>query len=151
VINEASGKFATYQLGQGTVPTGGGEPPNQSNCNGTYKLNNPLGNFGDPSCNFTKDSLYAALQQQDPVNADYWFFTVVKCESSYDPTIWADPITVGTPDAEGAWGLFQMGRGKNGQYDHGDVAWQLQTSNAINYNNNLARKWRYWQCAKNRW
>lgn len=138
-------------FGGGTVPGGGGEAPNQDNCNGKYKLGNPLGNFGDPSCNFTEDALYTQLKQLDPANANYWFDVVIKCESSYSPNAWADPAIVGTPDAEGGWGLVQMGRGKNGQYDHGDVAWQSQTSNAINYNNSLARKWRYWACARDRW
>lgn len=133
------------------LPPGENQPPNQDTCNGKYKLNNPLGNYGDPSCNFTEDLLFEQLQQLDPANAKYWFDVVVKCESSYNPNAYADHSVVGTPDPVGGWGLFQMGRGKNGQYDHGDVIWQNQTSNAITYNNNLARKWRYWACARSRW
>lgn len=128
--------------------------PNQDNCGGKYDLKNPLGNFGDPACAYTKDDLYKLLKREDPVNADYWFNTVVKCESGYNPNAYGDHSAIGTPDAAGAWGLYQMGRGKNGKYDHGDVEWEEQTINAIQYNQVLIANrlgWRYWQCAKDRW
>ncbi len=128
--------------------------PNQDTCGGKYDLKNPLGNFGDPACAFTKDDLYRLLKKEDPVNADYWFDTVVKCESGYNPNAYGDHSAIGTPDIAGAWGLYQMGRGKNGKYDHGDVEWEEQTINAIQYNQALIANrlgWRYWQCAKGRW
>ncbi len=132
------------------TPGNGGNPA--SSCGGKYNLSYPFQhlNFGDPACNFTKSDLYTLLKQTDPANADYWFFTVIPCESGYDP----DAINPNSPDPSGAWGLYQMGRGKNGQYDHGDVIWQTQTSNAVNYNNNLIANgigWRYWACASSRW
>jgi uncharacterized repeat protein (TIGR01451 family) len=149
VMNQAT---VSYTESRPLVTAGEGNiPPTQENCNGKYPLNNPIGNFGDPTCKYTPDDLYSLLQQIDPINAKYWFDVVVKCESSYSPNAHADHAIVGTPDAGGAWGLFQMGRGKNGQYDHGDVVWNLQTTNAVNYNNNLATKWRYWACARSRW
>lgn len=156
ISNQATAGFLIVSnsglFGGGIVPGGENEPANQDTCGGTYTLSNPKGNFGDPSCNFDKDALYTLLQQNDPANADYWFNVVIKCESSYNPNAHADHATVGTPDAGGAWGLYQMGQGKNGQYDHGDVAWQLQSTNAVTYNNNLGNlKWRYWQCARDRW
>lgn len=117
-----------------------------------YVLDNPLGlNFGDPDCSFSKSKLYDELTTIDPTNADYWFYTVAPCESTYNPNAYNGAADV--PDPAGAWGLFQMGRGKNGVYDHGDVIWSLQTSNAVNYNNALsaADKWGYWWCARDRW
>ncbi len=142
---------ATITSSGGSINTGPNTPPNSDNCSGKYTLRNPLGNFGDPKCSFTQEDLYKLLKQTDPSEADYWFYTVVRCESGYNPNAYANSVVVGTPDAAGAWGLFQMGRGKNGQYDHGDVAWENQTSNAVNYNKKLAKPWTYWQCTKNRW
>jgi uncharacterized repeat protein (TIGR01451 family) len=170
VENTAEAKI-TGQLAQSSTPKpdsqtppdgGANQPPNQENCAGGklpdfpdgYKLGNPIGNFGDPSCNFSKDKLHQLLKQLDPTNADYWFLTVARCESNWVPNAYANHLAVGTPDSAGAWGLFQMGRGKNGELDHGDVPWQKQTTNAVGYNNNITKlglAWRYWQCAKNRW
>ncbi|HWY78940.1 MAG TPA: hypothetical protein VNW29_01140 [Candidatus Sulfotelmatobacter sp.] len=125
---------------------------NTSTCSGKYKLTNPRKmNFGDPSCNFTKNDLYTLLKQQDPANASRWFNTVVPCESGYNPNAYASPAT-GTPDKGGAWGLFQMGQGKNGKYDHGDVDWHLQSSNSVTYNKSVINgNWRYWACARAFW
>jgi uncharacterized repeat protein (TIGR01451 family) len=155
IVNQTSANIKLLgNSSSGNVNIPGNTPPTADNCNGTYPLKNPLGNFGDPKCDFNKDALYQILQQLDPTNATYWFTKVARCESNYSPNAYADPIAVGTPDPIGAWGLFQMGRGKNGEFDHGDVIWQLQTSNAVNYNNNISKiglAWRYWQCANDRW
>jgi hypothetical protein len=135
------------------VGTQVGAPPNTNTCGGKYSLNNPMGkNFGDPNCDFTKDAFYNLLKQYDPANADYWFTVVVPCESpGYDPNLYYRCGAAGcTPDPAGAWGLFQMGRGRNGEYDHGDVAWPQQTLNATTYRKN-AGKWNYWACARDRW
>lgn len=115
--------------------------PNDNTCNNHYNLNkNPLHkNFGDPNCEFVinpaaaKDKLLTLLKQKqlDPEHAELWS-QFPRIESSYNPNAWASPAT-GTPDSVGAWGLFQMGRGKNGQYDHGDVFWQNQTINAVSH------------------
>ena len=147
VVNQAEGTTTG-----GSVPEPGNIPPTQDNCSGTYRLGNPLGNFGDPACNFDKDNLYALLKQSDPVDADFWFLTVVRLESTYNPNAFNGSSTSG----QGAYGLFQMnpsGRG-NGQYDRGDVEWQLQTTNAVNYNKliaGLGLKWCYWEAAHERW
>ncbi|MBI2007395.1 MAG: hypothetical protein HYS83_01715 [Candidatus Blackburnbacteria bacterium] len=142
-VNEATVKYTLDR------PSGGNFQATQDNCNGTYQLTNPLGNFGDPSCIFKKDDLYTLLKQQDSTNADYWFYQVVRCESGYNPNSWRDPnITPKTPDPAGAWGLYQMGRGRNGQYDHGDVPWQQQTTNAVNYSKGIISIGAYWACAR---
>ncbi|KKQ66901.1 MAG: hypothetical protein US86_C0002G0018 [Candidatus Daviesbacteria bacterium GW2011_GWA2_38_24] len=128
------------------------DAPSTNDCSSKYTteiLKNPLNiNYGDPVCSFTKDDLYKLLKQQDPQNADFWFVKVIPCESTYSPNAY----NPGAVDTTGAWGLFQMGRGKNGVYDHGDVVWQQQISNAITYNNNvlapIGRKWQYWHCAR---
>lgn len=150
VVNSADAKI-TSTSGAGTIPTTGNVPANNDTCSGRYKLNNPLGqNYGDPQCNFTKDDLYTLIEQNDPTNAYFWFNVIIPCESSYNP----NDFFSGSPDPQGAWGLYQMGRGRNGQYDHGDVVWTLQTTNAINYNNFLATKgrtWGYWACAQDKY
>ncbi len=129
-------------------------PPNSNTC-GKYSLNNPMGkNFGDPNCNFNKDKLYSWLKTQDGANADYWFYTVIPCEApGYNPNTYYRCGAVGcTPDPAGAWGLFQMGRGRNGPYDHGDVNWPAQVINATTYRRNLGwYGWTYWACARSRW
>lgn len=107
-----------------------------------------LGKFGDPTCTFTKDQLYSLLRSLDPSNANTWYYKVVPCESSYDSTE-HNPQAV---DPAGAWGLFQMGRGLNGQYDHGDVLpWQDQITNATAYNRLIGSpgvSGAYWWCAR---
>lgn len=154
-----------------------GNPGSSSGCNG-QTLSNPLGNFGDPNCTFTKDKLMTLLRQLDPVNANFWFNTVVQCESWYNPNAY-NPVS----ENASAWGLFQMGpsyltdaqgnlvldknnkaipnpgqppnaRGLNGIYDRGDVPWEIQISKAVSYNNYLrsnGREWQYWSCARSRW
>ena len=108
---------------------------------------NPLKkNFGDPNCDFTKDELFKLLKQIDPGNANKWFNTIVPCESTYNPNTYA-PFS-NSPDPAGTWGLYQMGRGRNGQYDHGDVEWKIQTSNAVNYNKKIGGTFAYWGCNK---
>lgn len=155
-------KYKEYPLASLTPPTIT-QPPGSSGkdlrssystCNGKYDLNNPIAhpNFGDPICNFTKNDLYKRLLTIDPANASFWFSTVIPCESSYNPNAIQPPgVAV---DPAGAWGLYQMGRGKNGQYDHGDVPWQIQTDTAVQYNNILFSHgvgWHYWLCASTRW
>ncbi len=129
-----------------TVTTQVGNPAATSgNCNGRYSLGNPIGNFGDPNCNFSKDGLFQILQQIDPGNANFWYYSVVPCESSYNPNAY-NPYA---KDPAGAFGLFQMGRGRNGQYDHGDVEWHSQPGNAVSYKNIvLGGSFAYWACAQ---
>ena len=122
-------------------------PPTKDNCGGKYNLNNPIGNFGDPVCDFDKQKMGAQLQQEDAANAQRWD-SIIECESTYNPNAHASHESIGTPDAAGAWGLSQMGRGKNGQFDHGDVNWSLQISNMINYNKQIGGSFKYWACAR---
>lgn len=133
-------------------PAPSGDPT--STCGGKYDLNYPIPhtNFGDPVCDFTKNGLFTLLQQLDPANASFWFNTVVTCESGYNPNAIQNPAIA--VDPAGAWGLFQMGRGRNGQFDHGDVPWREQARNAVTYNNNLFNLhlgWHYWACGRSRW
>ena len=150
----------------GSLTGGGGAgyaAPTADNCGGKYKLTTPLGkNFGDPDCKFNKDELYTYLQNADKTmgtsNADVWFNKVIPCESGYNPNAYAGPQT-GTPDARGAWGLFQMGsasppgspppaEGKNGPNDRGDVNWQTQADNANTYGKKIGSLGKYWACAR---
>jgi len=130
--------------------------PNDSTCNGKYKLTNALKrNFGDPQCNFDKDKLYKILKAQDPKNAELWFNKIIPCESGYNPNAYNGNAV----DARGAWGMYQMGSstppgqdpskpGKNGKYDRGDTVWTIQTSNAVNYGKNISSLKAYWACAR---
>lgn len=122
----------------------------------TIAKNPDKANFGDPKCDFSNNDLYKMLKQQDPENADFWYTKVVPCESNYNPNEYYRCDSNGnncTPDPAGAWGLFQMGRGKNGPFDRGDVIWQDQISNAINYNKTKLQPsgrslGSYWACAQ---
>lgn len=143
-------------------------PPNDNACDGKYTSNmskNPIKkNFGDPTCNFNKDDLLNLFRQEDPANADFWFNTITKCESGYNPNAYAGPET-GTPDPQGAWGLEQMGsstpgppgqappaEGRGGPNDRGDVPWVLQVKNATSKGKQLGGTQesleRYWACAR---
>ncbi len=150
------------------IHSGGDTPANSETCEGYYDLNNPYhkdgtgANFGDPSCSLLtnrrpsdKDKLYTLLKDLDPQHADEWFFNIIPCEApGYNPNTYASHESIGTPDPVGAWGLYQMGRGRNGEFDHGDVDWRKQTTNAINYNKYLVtigRQWEYWACADHLW
>jgi hypothetical protein len=131
-------------IASGSGP-GAGSPPTNNSCGGKYNIaSTPIGaNFGDPECNFTKDDLYKLLEQLDPQNANKWYFKIVPCESGYNPNAYNGTAV----DPAGAYGLYQMGAGKNGQYDHGDVDWATQTSNAVTYNKDLiGGTFAYWGC-----
>lgn len=142
--------------------------PSSNTCTDKYNFSswpnkNPVGNFGDPLCNFSKDNLYTQLLANRDGNkvvtnrsaglnglkyADVWFHLIIPYEatSSYTPNafsgITAEQCRL---DCGGAWGLFQMGSstppgqeptapGKNGIYDRGDVNWQVQIGKANDYN-----------------
>lgn len=158
LVNQAQGEV----IGAGTQPNApsGGAPiadgyvpyaPSSNNCSGKYDFSkypeqNPLGNYGDPQCNFSKDSLYKLLQSKEsnPEFVHIWFDVIIPEESGYSPQAWAPPVGQQLQlDSGGAWGLYQMGSsnppgqsppspGQNGVYDRGDVNWELQTSNAYN-------------------
>lgn len=176
LVNRAEGTVTPY------VPrpdTGGGPPaegfvpaaPHTTDCSGKYNFSkwpdqNPLGNFGDPQCNFSKDNLYKHLQtkESNPEFVNIWFNMVVPVESGYSPDAFAPPVGVQCSlDCAGAWGLYQMGSssppgqappapGKNGPLDRGDVNWEVQTTMAINYNRELLKcNFRYWQSAMKVW
>jgi uncharacterized repeat protein (TIGR01451 family) len=147
VINYASvsltgGSLATN--GGGT--TGGTVAPNHDTCGGKYQLTSTLGNFGDPQCNFNPQALGTELNQLDNLHKYTWD-CIARYETGggtgYDP----NGYNPGSTSGKGAYGLFQMnphGQG-NGQYDVGDINWQVQTSNAINYNNKVSGgNFTYW-------
>jgi len=112
-------------------------PPNHNTCNGYYSLNNPVGNFGDPNCEFAnnpakaKSNLYALLRQLDPSYVTIWYMKLIPAESGYNPNAYLGASTSGA----GAYGLVQMNPAGHGQYDRGSVYWELQIANGINYNN----------------
>ena len=121
--------------------TGGNVPANKDTCGGKYTLTNPLGNFGDPQCNFTRQALDTQLNQADPGNAMTWD-CIAYYESTDDPNAYNGNSTSG----KGAYGLFQMnppGKGNN-QFDNGGVNYPVQTSNAINYNRGIGDGFLYW-------
>ncbi len=170
VVNQTVGTVTATGPAPGTGPVSGYIPPAPANsCNGKYTslvLQNYLlpKNYGDPVCDYSKNAQYKYLQQVDPTYADLWFYTITPGESSYNPNDWAPPVgQQATLDAAGAWGLYQMGSssppgspppapGKNGQFDRGDVNWQIQTNNAINYNRTrLHCNFRYWATARAYW
>ena len=153
--------------GSTPINSGGETPANAENCDGYYSLDNVYNvdgtgaNFGDPACTMLterrpsdKDKLYAMLQELDPQYAIDWFTQIIPCESNFNPNVFASQESIGTPDPAGAWGLYQMGRGRVNEFDHGDVAWEKQTTNAINYNRILLNQgddFMYWACAEYRW
>ncbi len=114
IVQEAQGiKSLCSDFG---APIPGTNPTTQDNCGGKYELKNPLGNFGDSSCNFSFEGLSGAIQKQDPSNLSNWL-SIIALESYTGPNAY----NAAAIDPQGAWGLVQMGRGRNGQYDHGDV------------------------------
>ncbi len=163
------------EVGGSASPISSGEetPANAETCDGyytgDYALNNPYydddtgANFGDPACTLLaarrpsdKSKLYTLLKELDPQYADEWFNNIIPCESGFNPNAYASQESIGTPDPAGAWGLYQMGRGRANEFDHGDVDWRKQTSNAINYNKLLfepgnAGPFEYWACADHLW
>lgn len=166
IANTAVGTVIGAQRPDDRTP---GELPNTTDCGGFYTLNNKINkNFGDPSCTLKgdKDKIFQELESQLGGSSDRmkWFAVIIPCESGYNANAFADHEAVGTPDQGGAWGLFQMGScidapgtacdGKNGPYDKGDVPWQTQIRNAVEYNRILERnrrKWTYWACARQYW
>lgn len=166
VINKATATVMGVGTGGDTPATPGTNgyvAPNANTCNGKYSAGvinkSPLKkNFGDPSCDFSKDKLFALLKAKDAANATRWYNKIIPCESGYSPNAYAGPQT-GTPDAAGAWGLFQMGSskppgsappaaGKNGVNDRGDVPWSIQVENATTYGKKIKSLGAYWACAR---
>ncbi|HEV2340099.1 MAG TPA: hypothetical protein VGT05_05110 [Patescibacteria group bacterium] len=131
-------------------------------------------NFGDPVCNFPPQQpvplknldAYASfirqeISQYDPLtcigidaiqcasvdHAKFFFNTIAAQETSgYDPNAYNPNSPAG-----GAYGLFQMSKQGSNANDNGYTNWQLQTKNAILYNDDLERSghtWCYWQTAR---
>lgn len=132
------------QGSQPPIDTPGNFPPTDDNCDGTYALDNPLGNFGDPNCDFGIDPFFDEVDRLDPANAETWTCLALY-ESGFNPNAYNPNASAGQ-----AFGLFQMGHAAYPQYgldyqiadpgtefDRGDVEWKVQIANAINYNNQL--------------
>ena len=125
-------------------------PASNNNCQGKYTISS-LKNFGDPQCNFTKPKLAELIKSADPQHLHEWYDIIIKNESTYNPNAFNGNSTSG----QGAFGLYQMnprGRG-NGKFDAGDVNWEMQTENAIQYNKTVLIPmgcifW-YWSTARN--
>jgi hypothetical protein len=147
--------------------------PTKTNCPGSPPLNNlcstafngPNANFGNPTCDFSKERLTQLLKQLDPDFFDKWL-DIIACESSFNPNNHRKSCEQGgpspcTPDPQGAWGLFQMGSceggqmcnpdetcpGRNGIFDRGDLCWRRQVFNAVNYRR-IKNSFAYWGCAQ---
>jgi hypothetical protein len=133
-------------------------PPNSNTCSGMYahymSIEPSHKNYGDPNCQlvkkdsngtpiFDKDAILKQLQQIKASEATAWFICVVPNESGYNANAYLRASTSGN----GAYGLVQMnptGKG-NGQYDNGEVNWQNQLSNGINYNDKVIHhNFSYW-------
>ncbi|KKR58142.1 hypothetical protein A2409_00565 [Candidatus Curtissbacteria bacterium RIFOXYC1_FULL_41_36] len=145
--------------GQGGGPEPPNVPPNSNDCSdspvGPYELTNPLGNFGDPNCDFSISELADLLDQYDPANALKWI-AIIGMESGYNPNSYNPGSTAGQ-----AFGLVQMGHAAypeygldyqiadpGTEYDRGDVEWHLQVYNAIHYNNEIiSGSFCYWEAA----
>ncbi|HVF69112.1 MAG TPA: hypothetical protein VNA13_00960, partial [Xanthomonadales bacterium] len=179
VVNQAEGTVTPYVA---PIGGGGGGPiadgyvpaaPYSNNCNGKWDFSqwpdqNPLGNYGDPQCNFSQDNLRKLIEATEPNPEfwDIWYYMIVPQESvNYRPNAHApgsDPVQCSL-DCGGAWGLYQMGsstppgqpppaKGKNGEFDRGDVNWEIQTKMAIRYNIDvIGCSFRYWQSAISKW
>ncbi|HUQ85568.1 MAG TPA: hypothetical protein VM077_04545 [Candidatus Limnocylindrales bacterium] len=177
IFNQAEGTVTPYAAptngggGGGPISDGYVPPAPNDDCGGKYNFSkypeqNPLGNYGDPKCNFSKDNLYKHLQSKEP-NPEFvniWFDMIVPVESGFSPNAFAPPVGVQCSlDCAGAWGLYQMGSskpsgqpptepGKNGIYDRGDLNWEIQTTKAIDYNMKLLGcNFRYWASARSVW
>jgi hypothetical protein len=126
---------------------GSGSTASANNCGGKYALDNPIGNFGDPVCNFTKDDLYTLLQSLDPANASRWYTIIVPCEA---PGYNSNAYNPNSYSGSGAYGLFQMNPSNHGYnpLDAGDVEWRQQTQNAISYSKLIPSLGAYWACAQ---
>lgn len=165
-------KIATTIYGDVVAGTAGGGADFGDSCGTTYNLTNTSpdytkfypkyapANFGDAKCEFTQQNLaktkndaYTYLQSLGISSTDLsiWNDVVIPCESGWDPNAYASQADIGTPDPGGAWGLVQMGQGRNGPNDNGKTAWRQQLSNAINYNKGIGGSWRYWACAQAYW
>lgn len=156
-LGSLSPVFAQYKT-ENTVQTNIGNPvqgtdPNQNDCNGVYandlKVNTWKVNYGDPQCEISGEfnkpnnplsKIASTIQKYDAANVYRWYNVIAWCESRYDANAEGPP----TYDPAYSWGLFQMGRGLNGQYDHGDVYWQDQITNAITYNKLIGGSFLYW-------
>ena len=158
VINQASGEVVGANGGS-TAATEGNLPPNTNDCGfKDYKkymaIEPSHQNYGDPSCMLVKrdpngvaiidkDQILTQLKTLKPSEAMAWFTCIVPRESGYNANAYLKASTSGF----GAYGLVQMnptGKG-HGQYDNGEVNWQLQLSNGINYNDKvIGHSFNYW-------
>ncbi len=119
-------------------------------------------NFGDPLCNFGSHKLRQVIEDAetdehvDQRYADFWL-DIAQCETQFNPTDYHRSSYPGDSDQMGNWGLFQMRRSfpkpfkpwDPDKLDRGDLTWQRQVQNAINYNNNvLGGDFTYWGTAR---
>lgn len=118
-------------------------------------------NFGDPICNFGESNLLDVIklvetkEHVDQGYADFWM-DIAECESNFTPTDYGRTGQIADSNQDGTWGLFQMRRSypkplkpwDPNKKDRGDVTWQRQVQNAIDYNNNVRNgDFTYWGTA----
>lgn len=166
----------------GLPPPDDGLPPNTDDCGGYYaywmSINPYHTNYGDPQCTMLanlnpadKSKLYDYIKKLDRDDAYVWWDFIIPRESYFSP----NAINLHAKDSCGAWGLFQMNKKSCvppqtdpfvetfWKYRFGDINWEVQAENAINYGNNYRiwfeskygtcpnAKWRYWEAAKHLW
>lgn len=110
------------------------------------KLKRTDANFGDPKCSFSRAKLEKLIEQEEPVveNRTSWMRITVCISPGMGPNLYPEKAGNSEKDKNG-WGLFGMKRRAdvNNYFDQterdsperGDVPWQKQVQNAINYNN----------------
>ncbi|MBP9716403.1 MAG: hypothetical protein KBD51_00515 [Candidatus Levybacteria bacterium] len=132
---------------------GGGPPVVGGDCGGKYNSrNSERGNFGDPSCDHTKNAAADLMSQLDPANAPFWYL-VAECESSH----WPNAFNGNAVRASGAWGMYQMGVESVTSYPYtgGNLPWRQQTEVAFKRETEVAETrqynnpFDYWQCETN--
>ena len=159
---EGTGETVTVEVRKGIITT---TYRSSNTCNGTYDLSNthkfPIGNFGDPNCDFSKDALNDLIKRLDPGRfcgksgkcydrLDVWN-GIIRCESGYRPNAINRQIGRTGGSGWGAWGLFQMNPDFAGRarHDNGTVDWRTKAENAIIRNNNVSDGgFGYWSCAR---
>lgn len=159
---EGTGQLVTFQIGNHSITT---NYRSSNSCPGKFYGNRqidltninkyPIGNFGDPNCDFSKDAVINLIKQLDPgefvaKNGRHYqkyavWDGIIHCESGYFP----NALNRNSRSGWGAWGLFQMNPDFSGRavHDNGTTDWRTQVENAITRNHNTGEGFGYWGCA----
>src|SRR6185369_2129154 len=113
IVNVVTGTSEESVTGTGVV---GFIPATSTNC-GKYDFSkwpekNPLGNFGDPLCNYTQAGITSLIKALDPANLHWWYDVIILHETAgtMSPNAFSGLSAAQCKlDCGGAWGLYQMG------------------------------------------